>query len=361
MGWTGFRCILATIMIITGTFNSLFSELFGKIYSKGQDGVRRPFGFPFLQVGFLFVGEMLCLLVFKLMFLYVKNKNLSEDVHILVKGNRAFNPLILWLPGVLHAISATLLVVGLNFTSVASCQVLRGSAIVFVVFMSVFFLKQRPYIREWIGIFVIICGLAVVGFSDLSENTFKVDKYIIGDILVLLGHFMKACQMVYEEHFVTKYDIPSLQAIGWEGIFGVMIIIILLFPFYYIKVPPPFNGNARQVLEDAPDGFTLIINNLLLMVPLFGSIISIAFYNYAGLSMTKEISSTTRMVFEIVCIITVWSFSLMIGWQKFDILQLLGFIVMLIGLTIYSEFTLTIRIFTLLTTRSSYFTPLTAF
>lgn len=260
----------------------------------------------------------------------------------------------------MHAISATLLVIGLNFSYLASFQVLRGSAIVFVIMMSVVFLKQRPHIREWIGIFIIICGLVMIEFSDLSENTYKLDQCIIGDILTLLGHFMKACQMIYEEHFVTKYDIPSLQAIGLEGVFGVIIVTIFLFPFYFIKVLPPFNDNAGKVLEDAPDGFTLIKNNLLLLVPLIGSLISIAFYNYAGLSITKEISSIARMIVEIVCIVTVWSISLMIGWQEFYCLQLIGFIVILVGMGIYSKIVFTKYIIRILTPHPSDF-PLTAF
>ena len=78
MSWTtGFRVILATIMIITGTFNTFFSKWLGRIYSKGRDGVSRSFGFPFLQVLFLFIGEMLCLVAFKLMLFYVKKKEVS--------------------------------------------------------------------------------------------------------------------------------------------------------------------------------------------------------------------------------------------------------------------------------------------
>ncbi|CAO1422316.1 unnamed protein product [Diamesa hyperborea] len=141
--------------------------------------------------------------------------------------------------------------------------------------------------------------------------------------------------MVYEEHFVTKYDIPSLQAIGWEGVYGLIIVIIMLFPFYFIKVSPPFDNNSRHVLEDAPDGFTMIVNNCLLLIPVFGSVISIAFYTYAGLSITKETSCTTRMIIEIVCVIIVWAISLMIGWQDSQAFGMIGFIVLIIGMYIY--------------------------
>lgn len=269
--------------------------------------------------------------------------------------------MILWPPAVLHFISTYLLNTGMEFTTVASFQILKGSSIVFVVLMSCLFLKRHAVFREWIGLCIIICGLGVVGIADIKDDCCPIDENILGDCLVILGHFMKACQMVYEEHFVSKNDIPSLQAIGWEGIYGLIIVVIFLFPAYFIEVPPPFDENAGNVLEDAPDGFTLIANNSLLLVPTFGSIISIAFYNYTGLSITKEISSTTRLIFEFVCVIIVSSFSFMVGWEEFNIWRILGFLIISFGMCAYSKFVITNQIFKLFSTHSSAFPPATAF
>ena len=43
-----------------------------------------------------------------------------------------------------------------------------------------------------------------------------------------------ASQMVYEEKFITKYNVPALKAVGWEGTFGFMTLASLLIPFYFI-------------------------------------------------------------------------------------------------------------------------------
>ncbi len=37
-------------------------------------------------------------------------------------------------------------------------------------------------------------------------------------------------QVVYEERFIGKYNIPPLQAVGWEGIFGFCTLGLLLIP-----------------------------------------------------------------------------------------------------------------------------------
>jgi len=40
--------------------------------------------------------------------------------------------------------------------------------------------------------------------------------------------------MVYEEKFITKYNVPALKAVGWEGTFGFLMLSSLLIPFYFI-------------------------------------------------------------------------------------------------------------------------------
>lgn len=39
----------------------------------------------------------------------------------------------------------------------------------------------------------------------------------VGDLLIIMAQIIVACQMVYEEKVITKYNVPPLQAIGWEG------------------------------------------------------------------------------------------------------------------------------------------------
>ena len=44
---------------------------------------------------------------------------------------------------------------------------------------------------------------------------------------------------------------------------------------------------------------------------------SIAFFNFSGISVTKEISATTRMVLDSTRTVVIWGFSLAVSWQKF--------------------------------------------
>lgn len=106
---------------------------------------------------------------------------------------------------------------------------------------------------------------------------------------------------------------------------------------YFIHVPAPFNNNAHGVIEDAPDAIAQILNNPYLIVAISGTIVSIAFFNFAGISVTKELSATSRMVLDSVRTMVIWMVSLTLGWQKFHQLQIIGFISLLCGMMLYNN------------------------
>lgn len=51
----------------------------------------------------------------------------------------------------------------------------------------------------------------------------------------------------------------------------------------------------------------------------------------------QEISATSRMVLDSVRTLVIWAFSMLIGWQSFQGLQLAGFIALLFGMCLYND------------------------
>lgn len=90
-------------------------------------------------------------------------------------------------------------------------------------------------------------------------------------------------------------------------------------------------------LENALDGVYQITHSWQIATATGGTILSIAFFNYAGISVTKEISATSRMVLDSVRTFVIWGVSLAIGWQKFQELQLGGFVVLVFGMCLYND------------------------
>lgn len=70
-----------------------------------------------------------------------------------------------------------------------------------------------------------------------------------------------------------------------------------------------------------------------------GTVLSIAFFNFAGVSVTKELSATTRTVLDSVRTFIIWIASILIpGLQgKFSWMQLGGFVVLLLGMFVYND------------------------
>lgn len=76
--------------------------------------------------------------------------------------------------------------------------------------------------------------------------------------------------MVVEEKFVAGQDIPALQAIGWEGIFGFLGMLFIMIPLNFIYAPPPFADNSRGTLEATVDALTQISNDGHLLMAIVG-------------------------------------------------------------------------------------------
>ena len=143
--------------------------------------------------------------------------------------------------------------------------------------------------------------------------------------------------IVYEEKYVKKYDVSPLKVSGFEGLFGVTTLGILFIPFYFIYVGPKFGQNPRMVIEDASDGFYQLSKNPTLCSIMVGKMVLIAIYNFACVSITKEMSATTRVIINAARTMIIWSVSLVLGWQEFHGLQVFGLIILCSGIFIYND------------------------
>ena len=68
---------------------------------------------------------------------------------------------------------------------------------------------------------------------------------------------------------------------------------------------------------------------------------SIAFFNFSGISVTQEISATTRMVLDSCRTVIIWIVSLSVQWQPFTwpifSMQLGGFALLIVGMCLYND------------------------
>ena len=65
-------------------------------------------------------------------------------------------------------------------------------------------------------------------------------------------------------------------------------------------------------------------------------VFSIAFFNFFGISVTKKMSAAHRMVLDSVRTCVVWTAGLVFFGEKFSILQLIGFLILISGTLVYN-------------------------
>ena len=288
----------------------------------------------------MFIGEMSCFFAFKIW--YFSRKCTRKDISAF--GPQKFNPLVWAIPAMCDLCATSTMYLALTWTYAASFQMLRGSVIIFTGILSVAFLGNKLKLHHWIGMVTVILGLAVVGIGDVvyfKGGQGLTKEYVMaGDLLIILAQGIVAIQMTVEEKIIRKYEVPPLQAVGWEGIFGFSVLIILLFPMYFIPWHLPASQDFWQDtirFEDSIDGLHQIFNSPLLLLSTLGLIVSIAFFNFSGLTVTQTMSATTRMVLDSVRTIFIWVVSLGLSWQAFEPLQPVGYFVLFVGTCIYYD------------------------
>ncbi|KAM3861039.1 solute carrier family 35 member F6 [Diretmus argenteus] len=335
MAWTKYQLFLAGLMLTTGSINTLSAKWADLFKAKGcYNGDEHSFSHPFVQAVGMFLGEFSCLAVFYLLLCHDRRRPEPK-----MNPGQSFNPLLFFPPAMCDMTATSIMYIALNMTSASSFQMLRGAVIIFTGLLSVAFLGRRLLPSQWLGILITILGLVVVGMADFfsghKDDEHKLSEVITGDLLIIMAQIIVSVQMVLEEKFVYKHDVHPLRAVGTEGFFGFFILSLLLIPFFFIPVGD-FGDNPRHVLEDALDAFCQIGNQPLIILALLGNTVSIAFFNFAGISVTKEISATTRMVLDSLRTLVIWAVSLALGWETFIGLQVLGFIILLVGTALYN-------------------------
>uniref|UniRef100_A0A1A8RGX5 Solute carrier family 35 member F6 n=1 Tax=Nothobranchius rachovii TaxID=451742 RepID=A0A1A8RGX5_9TELE len=335
MAWTRYQLFLAGLMLTTGSINTLSAKWADMFSAKGcHDGPEHDFSHPFVQAVGMFLGEFSCLLVFYMLLRYDRRRPEPQ-----MNPGQSFNPLLFFPPAMCDMLATSIMYVALNMTSASSFQMLRGAVIIFTGLLSVAFLGRRLSPSQWVGIFITILGLVIVGLADFlnghKDDSHRLSDIITGDLLIIMAQIIASVQMVLEEKFVYKHDVHPLRAVGTEGLFGFIVLTLLLFPMYFIYVGN-FSNNPRHVLEDALDAFCQIGYKPLILLALLGNTVSIAFFNFAGISVTKEISATTRMVLDSLRTLVIWVVSLALSWEEFQGLQVLGFLVLLLGTALYN-------------------------
>lgn len=164
----------------------------------------------------------------------------TEDGRQYLRGWKVF---YLAAPACCDITATTLMNVGLLLVAASIYQMTRGAVVLFVGLFSVLFLHRRLYLYKWLGLFLVMLGVGLVGLAgalfgddqkhglpdgDISaEESVAPDavRAIIGVLLIAFAQIFTASQFVLEEWILERYAMDPLNVVGWEGIFGFLVTV----------------------------------------------------------------------------------------------------------------------------------------
>ena len=344
------------LLLITGSINTIANKLQQNTISLGiaYKGHQKFITFC------MFNGEFLCLFFYWLKDGRKKNKN-SEQIE-----SSEINPTInlkpkakFWyflFPAVFDILGSSISSISLSFLPSSIYQMFRGAIIIFTCTASILFLKNKYYRQHFLGICIVVIGLIIVGVNAaLSGSSDEFDsKIVLGIFLVVLSQVFSCMLFVSEEKILKNYDVPPLKAVGMEGMWGVACYIILLFIFYFIRCESWYDILKDNVcIEDGKGGDIRFENAIFAFKQIWESsnikiylsmyVLSIAFFNFSGLTISKYSSATSRTIVDTLRTVIVWTFFLVMPFvpedtkETFSWLQLLGFVILILGGLIYNE------------------------
>lgn len=131
---------------------------------------------------------------------------------------------------------------------------------------------------------------------------------------------------------MSQYSIEPLPAVGLEGLFG-SISVLLFFPIIATM-------KDKSTFFDLPRGWDQMTTVPSVLWSGIATAISISFFNFFGLSLTRYASATTRSLTDTCRTISIWIVSLGLGWERLifpaSLLQVIGFVGVVYGTVSYT-------------------------
>jgi len=310
------------VMLLTGACNTLLMKfLVMQVVSPAPGAPPVGFDYPFFQTMLMMIGELLCLGAFY--------------QSVWSSGNKAalgldtpFPKWIMLLPVSCDWAATTLVNAAYVILPASVIQMCRGCIVLFTAAFSVLFLKRRLRAHHWAGVAMVALGITIVSLQVLLYSAGGVQYSTpawIGISLVLGAQFFQATMLVVEEKFLGQYTVPPLQMVGLEGLFGCGLGIVALTILQHTGV------------EKVSEPLYMISNSTAVQLGCVLSMLSIAFFNWSGVTVTQRASAVARSTIDVSRTALIWVVELALMWNTFSWMQLVGFVVLVAGTLVYNE------------------------
>ncbi|KAH0786431.1 Integral membrane protein [Histomonas meleagridis] len=341
--------IAVVFMLIFGTCTSVLMKVMLTLESPGFKGIKHNFDKPFMQSFLMFFGMAFSYFISKVWDPEKKGKKPSTSWS---------QRIIIAIPAAFDLFASTLMTFGLIYINVSIFQMLRGSMVIFSAIISILFLKRKIPGYRWFSICITIVALVMIGVAGMfvpavtsssSESTetteYSATQKLLGAVLVVLSQLVQAAQIVTEEYVLQDVNMPALEIVGWEGIWGLVLMIVVGFPFALI-VPGNDPSPLGKSLENFIDSFIQLFSSGKVLVVCIFFILAVLFYNMFGMLVTSHSSAVNRTILEAARTLFIWIVTLICAyagagfgelWVNWSFLELGGFFLLVLATFIYND------------------------
>lgn len=349
-------------MVLFGCLNTETTKIQFTLTSTGLDGEPKLFHKPWQAVFTMFLAMDVVLLYHVILSMRKPKVMPPDNVEPLisaekppVQGLKLF--CIIGVPAVFDLLGTGFGMIGFVHLPASINQMLRGSTIVISAVFSVVFLRRKMYAYNWFGVSLCCVGIGMVGLSSVLNSEGAPEAATaasaaaaassaagaaFGVGMNLLGQVFAGGQIVAEEKLLKTLKTPPMQVVGYEGLWGTIIMTTVVFPLLYV-----LPGNDNGSIENVADTVTMWRNNHKLLWLILLYIFSCSTYNIAGMLVTGSLSAVHRTMLEASRTMFIWMINLSVyylvdpnigfaeAWTPWSFLQLAGFLVVIGGQVIY--------------------------
>lgn len=246
------------------------------------------------------------------------------------------------IPSILEFIGQSMFMIGITFIPMSLSLTLKGARVVFSALLLVTFLKRKLFPFHWFAVVATIAGLGVASVPALMKPAAEskgLTDTLTGIALVLCGEFIRSMRTVIEEKLMKKLRYDPLLVVGLQGVYGVCLTIPTLF---VVSVIPKGTGKW----EDLSLTLTQFVGAPLIIGLACSFLVTVPGLFISGAYVTKLMSAVHNALTTILTNGIVWILTIIVHYvdnsrgaklEWLSLVQLLGFIIVLLASLVYDS------------------------
>ena len=263
------------------------------------------------------------------------------------------NAVKLFIPGILELFQCLVSSITVAYIGVSIDYMLRSGTTIGVALISRFYFKRKFKAYEIFSIIVVLIGMILIGVAGFLNNgtsSFSnVSKTALVAIIIvkLLSQIGYAVKLSIEEFMTQAEQIDSSFVSGMEGVWSFLVSAAIIMPIIQFLPEGPFH-------EDFVDTWRMLTTCWSIPTVLFIALFFDCMMNLSSVVLTEVTSAVARTLIENLGTFLIWLVEIGIyylgprihpslrafgeEWGKGSILQIAGYVLMLIGLVQFHKY-----------------------